>query len=226
MPCARIANGAPWNRSAKWRPSASSTRSISPAFVPEMPYAVVQVRLDCGVRFFSNMVGTRNEELRIGMRVRAVFERATPEIALLKFNPWRYRGEGHSRRGIRQRRRRPYTFSLSPIRSPGRKDVVIKVDSCGVCFHDIVTRNGTLKAGVKMPLILGHEISGTSSMSDPTFRASGPATVSRRHSAITSAATALIAVPATNRFARSANSSAITAWSAAMPSMSPSNMTM
>src|SRR5262249_20811372 len=27
-------------------------------------------------------------------------------------------------------------------------------------FHDIVTRNGTLKAGVKMPCILGHEISG------------------------------------------------------------------
>ncbi|GHC78147.1 quinone oxidoreductase family protein [Limoniibacter endophyticus] len=43
----------------------------------------------------------------------------------------------------------------------GYKDVVIRVDSCGVCFHDIVTRNGTLKAGVKMPLILGHEISGT-----------------------------------------------------------------
>lgn len=43
----------------------------------------------------------------------------------------------------------------------GPKDVVIRVDSCGVCFHDIVTRNGTLKMGVKMPLILGHEISGT-----------------------------------------------------------------
>ena len=43
----------------------------------------------------------------------------------------------------------------------GPQDVVIKVDSCGVCFHDIVTRNGTLKAGVKMPLILGHEIAGT-----------------------------------------------------------------
>ncbi len=42
-----------------------------------------------------------------------------------------------------------------------RKDVIIKVDSCGVCYHDVVTRNGTLKMGVKMPLILGHEISGT-----------------------------------------------------------------
>jgi acryloyl-coenzyme A reductase len=44
---------------------------------------------------------------------------------------------------------------------PGPKDVVIQVAACGVCFHDIVTRNGTLKAGVKMPCILGHEISGT-----------------------------------------------------------------
>jgi D-arabinose 1-dehydrogenase-like Zn-dependent alcohol dehydrogenase len=46
-----------------------------------------------------------------------------------------------------------------PIASP--KDVIIKVDACGVCFHDIVTRNGTLKFGVQMPCILGHEISGT-----------------------------------------------------------------
>jgi D-arabinose 1-dehydrogenase-like Zn-dependent alcohol dehydrogenase len=43
----------------------------------------------------------------------------------------------------------------------GPREVVIKVDACGVCFHDILTRNGTLKAGVKMPCVLGHEIAGT-----------------------------------------------------------------
>ena len=48
-----------------------------------------------------------------------------------------------------------------PDPTPGAKDVVIRVAACGVCFHDIVTRNGTLKAGVKMPCILGHEIAGT-----------------------------------------------------------------
>jgi D-arabinose 1-dehydrogenase-like Zn-dependent alcohol dehydrogenase len=53
------------------------------------------------------------------------------------------------------------TIEQIPDPTPGPKDVVIKVDACGVCFHDIVTRNGTLKAGVKMPCILGHEISGT-----------------------------------------------------------------
>jgi D-arabinose 1-dehydrogenase-like Zn-dependent alcohol dehydrogenase len=43
----------------------------------------------------------------------------------------------------------------------GPKDVVIRVEACGVCFHDVLTRNGTLKVGVKMPCVLGHEISGT-----------------------------------------------------------------
>jgi acryloyl-coenzyme A reductase len=41
------------------------------------------------------------------------------------------------------------------------KDVVIEVEACGVCTHDILVRNGTLKAGVEMPCILGHEVSGT-----------------------------------------------------------------
>ncbi|MGC1691407.1 MAG: alcohol dehydrogenase catalytic domain-containing protein, partial [Pseudolabrys sp.] len=54
-------------------------------------------------------------------------------------------------------------LSLERVADPiaGPKDVIIKVDACGVCFHDIVTRNGTFKFGVQMPCILGHEISGT-----------------------------------------------------------------
>jgi D-arabinose 1-dehydrogenase-like Zn-dependent alcohol dehydrogenase len=54
-------------------------------------------------------------------------------------------------------------MSLEDVPDPvaGPKDVVVKVEACGVCFHEVVTRNGTLKAGVKMPCILGHEISGT-----------------------------------------------------------------
>lgn len=48
-----------------------------------------------------------------------------------------------------------------PDPKPGPREVVIEVEACGVCFHDILTRNGTLKAGVKMPCVLGHEISGT-----------------------------------------------------------------
>lgn len=40
------------------------------------------------------------------------------------------------------------------------RDVVVRVTACGVCFHDIVVRNGTMKAGVEMPLIPGHEVAG------------------------------------------------------------------
>lgn len=48
-----------------------------------------------------------------------------------------------------------------PEPTVGPRDVLMKVHACGVCFHDVLTRNGTLKAGVKMPCILGHEIAGT-----------------------------------------------------------------
>jgi D-arabinose 1-dehydrogenase-like Zn-dependent alcohol dehydrogenase len=45
--------------------------------------------------------------------------------------------------------------------APAPNDVVIQVAACGVCFHDVVTRNGTLKAGVSLPFIPGHEVAGT-----------------------------------------------------------------
>lgn len=53
----------------------------------EVPYTVIQVRLDCGARLFSNPVGVAADSLRIGMRVEAVFEDVTPEVTLLKFCP-------------------------------------------------------------------------------------------------------------------------------------------
>ena len=52
-------------------------------------------------------------------------------------------------------------LEIIPDPVAGTRDVVIKVDACGVCFHDLLTRAGTLKAGVKMPCVLGHEIAGT-----------------------------------------------------------------
>lgn len=48
-----------------------------------------------------------------------------------------------------------------PDPTPGPREVVIEVGACGVCFHDVVTRNGVLKAGIQMPLIPGHEVAGT-----------------------------------------------------------------
>jgi len=52
-------------------------------------------------------------------------------------------------------------FESIPDPVAGARDAIIKVDACGVCFHDLLTRAGTLKAGVKMPCVLGHEIAGT-----------------------------------------------------------------
>jgi hypothetical protein len=53
----------------------------------EVPYAVVQVRLHCGVRMFSNLLGVPLDRIRIGMKVTAVFETVTDGATLLKFRP-------------------------------------------------------------------------------------------------------------------------------------------
>ncbi len=45
-----------------------------PEFESKVPYAVVQVKLDEGVRLFSNLVGVPPERIRAGMRVRATYE--------------------------------------------------------------------------------------------------------------------------------------------------------
>jgi D-arabinose 1-dehydrogenase-like Zn-dependent alcohol dehydrogenase len=66
-----------------------------------------------------------------------------------------------------------------------RNDVRIRVAACGVCFHDVVTRNGTLRRGVAMPLIPGHEISGVVEAVGPGVTGFRPgdrvASAQRRH---------------------------------------------
>jgi D-arabinose 1-dehydrogenase-like Zn-dependent alcohol dehydrogenase len=72
-----------------------------------------------------------------------------------------------------------------PVPEMRANDVLIKVDACGVCFHEVVVRNGTLKRGVKMPVIPGHEVSGVVERVGPAVREFKPgdrvATVQRRH---------------------------------------------
>jgi len=46
-------------------------------------------------------------------------------------------------------------------REPGPCEIRIAVAACGVCFHDVVVRNGTYRRNVGMPVILGHEVAGT-----------------------------------------------------------------
>jgi uncharacterized OB-fold protein len=52
-----------------------------------VPYTVIQVKLDCGVRLFSNPSNVEASMLRIGMPMIAVFEDVTDDVTLLKFKP-------------------------------------------------------------------------------------------------------------------------------------------
>ncbi len=81
----------------------------------------------------------------------------------------------------------PEALVLEHIEPPElrRNDVRIRVEACGVCFHDVVTRNGVMKRGVRMPLIPGHEVSGIVESVGPDVRDFRPgqrvATLQRRH---------------------------------------------
>jgi uncharacterized OB-fold protein len=52
-----------------------------------VPYTVIQVKLDCGVRLFSNPSDIETNVLHIGMPMTAKFEDVTNEVTLLKFKP-------------------------------------------------------------------------------------------------------------------------------------------
>ncbi|MGA9524067.1 MAG: alcohol dehydrogenase catalytic domain-containing protein [Myxococcaceae bacterium] len=47
-----------------------------------------------------------------------------------------------------------------PDPRPGRGEVLVKVQACGVCHHDVLHRRGKLP-GTPVPAILGHEAAGT-----------------------------------------------------------------
>lgn len=47
-----------------------------------------------------------------------------------------------------------------PMPSVGEKDVLVKAASCGICFHDTLTRRGVFPR-TKLPVILGHQVAGT-----------------------------------------------------------------
>ncbi len=81
----------------------------------------------------------------------------------------------------------PDHLKLEDIAMPALRpnDVRIRVEACGVCFHDVVTRNGVMKRGVQMPLIPGHEVSGIVESVGPSVRLFKPGdkvcTAQRRH---------------------------------------------
>ena len=56
-------------------------------FADELPYNVIQVRLEEGVQLFSNLVGIADDRIVIGMKLRVQFEPVTDAVTLVKFAP-------------------------------------------------------------------------------------------------------------------------------------------
>ena len=56
-----------------------------PAFEPKLPYNVVDVLLEEGVHFVSEVLDCAPEDIRAGMAVEAVFLPASDEVTLVKF---------------------------------------------------------------------------------------------------------------------------------------------
>ncbi len=55
------------------------------AFEKDMPYNVALVQLEEGPRMYSNIVGTPNDQVRIGDAVEVVFDQVTPEVWIPRF---------------------------------------------------------------------------------------------------------------------------------------------
>lgn len=60
-------------------------RAYHAGFAQEIPYNVALVQLDEGPRLYSNIVGTPNEQVRVGDAVAVVFDQVTPEVWIPKF---------------------------------------------------------------------------------------------------------------------------------------------
>ena len=48
-----------------------------------------------------------------------------------------------------------------PTPTPGHGEVLLQVDACGFCHHDLLVMSGSLRRGVTEGVTLGHEIAGT-----------------------------------------------------------------
>ncbi len=73
-----------------WNYSFTIVRRVmenSPLFEHDIPFVIAIVKLDEGVRMYSNIVDSAPEKVKVGMKVKVVFEKATEEIRLPKFRP-------------------------------------------------------------------------------------------------------------------------------------------
>lgn len=56
----------------------------------------------------------------------------------------------------------PEVLELREVETPrpGHGEVLVRVRASGVCFHDILIREGVMRRGIRFPRILGHEPAG------------------------------------------------------------------
>jgi uncharacterized OB-fold protein len=59
-----------------------------PAFQRDIPFVIALVELDEGPRMYSNIVGCKPDDIKIGMKVKVVFDDATETFTLPKFEPY------------------------------------------------------------------------------------------------------------------------------------------
>ena len=57
-------------------------QAMHPAFAADVPYAVVVVEIDEGVRIVSNLLGIPPSDLRLDLPVEVTFERRSDELTL------------------------------------------------------------------------------------------------------------------------------------------------
>lgn len=81
---------------AEWQPISGKAAVYSfiivhqrydPSFADDLPYNVAIVELDEGPRLVTNIVGCRNEDIRVGMPLTITYEDVTEEFTLPKFRP-------------------------------------------------------------------------------------------------------------------------------------------
>jgi uncharacterized OB-fold protein len=60
-------------------------RGYHPYWAQRVPYNVALVELEEGLRMFSNIVGTSNEKLRVGQKVKVAFEQRAEDLVVPVF---------------------------------------------------------------------------------------------------------------------------------------------
>ncbi|MDB5812269.1 MAG: putative nucleic-acid-binding protein containing a Zn-ribbon [Betaproteobacteria bacterium] len=62
-------------------------RAPSPAFATAVPYVVASVKLAEGPHLMTNVIGVAPEAVRVGMPVKAIFQKFSEQITLPMFQP-------------------------------------------------------------------------------------------------------------------------------------------